>query len=364
MFLNQVLKPYGLQSLGRVFAVAGIAGMIVPAVISIVKFFRTPGRAQKMKRANVLTSLLIASAILSFFCFLPLPFHVNCAIEAQPKDGKEVRTFVPGKIVKWNKRPGDTVRANEPIGELENIDLVIQLQKAIGEREMTLARYKLIDYLASRDPSLAAQVAEEQKALQTAIGTVNEIQNQYARLVIRSPIDGVICQPPDKAENKSAKVQQQLPSWSGSPFHEKNADAVFDEGELICIVAPSPELEGVLVVDQHDLGLLKVGDQVEVMFEAAKLESFYGKIRDFSEAEVKEISASLSTQAGGSLDTKTDETGRTLPMSTSYQAKVDFENLTIPLRGGYRGQANVHLAWKSLGWRLYRYVVKTFNFEF
>jgi putative peptide zinc metalloprotease protein len=107
-----------------------------------------------------------------------------------------------------------------------------------------------------------------------------------------------------------------------------------------------------------------VDHQVEVMFEAAKLESFFGKIRSFSEAEMKETSASLSTQAGGSLDTKTDETGRTLPMSTSYQAKVDFENLTIPLRGGYRGQANVHLAWKSLGWRLYRYVVKTFNFEF
>ena len=369
MFLNQVLKPYGLQSLGRAFAVAGVAGMIVPAVISIVKFFRTPGRAQKMKRANVLTSVLIAAAIISLFCFLPLPFHVNCAIEAQPKDGKEVRTFVPGKIVKWNKRPGDSVEANEVIGELENIDLEIQLKKARGELEMVLTRYKLLDNFASRDPSLAAQVAEEQKALQTAIGTVKEIENQYARLSIRSPIDGVICQPPDKQDNKAAKAQQQLPSWSGSPFHEKNAEAVFEEGELICIVAPSPELEGVLVVDQHDLGLVKVGDkpadhQVEVMFEAAKLESFYGKIRSFSQSEMKETSASLSTQAGGSLDTKTDETGRTLPMSTSYQAKVDFENLTIPLRGGYRGQANVHLAWKSLGWRLYRYVVKTFNFEF
>ncbi|MFN9420069.1 MAG: biotin/lipoyl-binding protein [Pirellula sp.] len=205
MFLNQVLKPYGLQSLGRAFAVAGVAGMIVPAVISIVKFFRTPGRAQKMKRANVLTSVLIASAILSLFCFLPLPFHVNCAIEAQPKDGKEVRTFVPGKIVKWNKRPGDSVRADEVIGELENIDLEIQLKKARGELEMVQARYKLLDSFASRDPSLAAQVAEEQKALQTAIGTVKEIENQYARLSIRSPIDGVICQPPEKYDNKSAK---------------------------------------------------------------------------------------------------------------------------------------------------------------
>jgi putative peptide zinc metalloprotease protein len=59
-----------------------------------------------------------------------------------------------------------------------------------------------------------------------------------------------------------------------------------------------------------------------------------------------------------------DETGRNRPISTSYQAKVDFEDLNYPLRGGYRAAANVHLAWKSLGWRCYRYIMKTFNFEF
>jgi putative peptide zinc metalloprotease protein len=123
-------------------------------------------------------------------------------------------------------------------------------------------------------------------------------------------------------------------------------------------------MEGVLVIDQHDRNLVNIGDQVELMFDAAKLESFYGKIVSFSQSEMKETSASLSTQTGGSLDTKTDESGRTLPMSTSYQAKVHFDEQDVPVRGGYRGKANIHLAWKSLGWRLYRYAVKTFNFEF
>ena len=100
------------------------------------------------------------------------------------------------------------------------------------------------------------------------------------------------------------------------------------------------------------------------MFDAAALESVKGKIISFSEAEMKESSANLSITSGGTLDTKTDELGRTRPISTSYQARVEFVDLKVPLKPGYRGNAKVHLAWKSLGSRFYRYVLKTFNFEF
>jgi len=89
-----------------------------------------------------------------------------------------------------------------------------------------------------------------------------------------------------------------------------------------------------------------------------------GKIISFSETEMKESPSNLAIAAGGKLDTKTDEYGRTRPISTSYQARVKFDDPKVPLRPGYRGQAKVHLAWKSLGSRFFRYVAKTFNFEF
>ena len=123
-------------------------------------------------------------------------------------------------------------------------------------------------------------------------------------------------------------------------------------------------MEGVVVVDQHDRDLVKVGDNVEIMFDAAQLESVKGTIVSFSETEMKESPSNLAIAAGGKLDTKTDEYGRTRPISTSYQARVEFDDPKVPLRPGYRGQAKVHLAWKSLGSRFFRYVAKTFNFEF
>ena len=159
-------------------------------------------------------------------------------------------------------------------------------------------------------------------------------------------------------------AQGQLPSWSGNPFDPQNRDAVFNDGDLLCIVAPSREMEGVLIVDQFDRELLKEGNQVEIMFDAAKLASVHGRITEFSLAEVKDTSAIHSTSTGGTLDTKTDETGRIIPISTSYQARVIFDSHEIQLKPGYRGKSNVYLSWRSLSWRAYRYIMKTFNFRF
>ena len=364
MFLNHVLKPYGLQSLGRAFAVAGVAGMIVPGVSAVYKFLKTPGRAAKIKRGNLLSSLGIAIAVLAFICFFPLPYHVYCPTEVQPHKAVEVRTLVAGKLLGWNAKPGQKISKQQPICRLENGDLSIKIQEALSEVRVTESLIKQASYFSTSDPRLVGELealSSELKKKQEVLSTLSEKQ---ANLLVRTPIEGFVVQPPDKEESKAAKAQEQLTGWYGSPFDPSNSEAFFTEGELVCLVAPSPNMEAVIVVDQHERELLREGDEVEIMFDAAALESVKGKIIKFAKAEMKESSANLSITSGGTLDTKTDELGRTRPISTSYQARVEFEDLKVPLRPGYRGNAKVHLAWKSLGSRFYRYVLKTFNFEF
>jgi hypothetical protein len=130
------------------------------------------------------------------------------------------------------------------------------------------------------------------------------------------------------------------------------------------MVAPKDIMEAVLIVDQHDRDLLQMGDEVSIMLESARLESLKGKVIGFSASEIKEVPPQLAIPVGGSLDTKTDENGKTVPISTSYQVRVEITSENVPARPGYRGESKVHLAWRSAGWRLYRYCVKTFNFEF
>jgi len=364
MFLNQVLKPYGLQSLGRAFAVAGVVGMLVPAVTAIYKFLKTPGRASKIKRGNLLSTVGIAIAVLAFVCFFPLPYHVYCPTDVQPKDALEVRTIVAGRVLGWEVKPGQTVAKQQPICRLENRDLAIKIQEAYNDMESTKSYIEQAKFFSTSDPTLIPELSARRSELNKKIDVLRTLVEKQENLLVRSPIDGIVVQPPDKEESKAAKSQGQLPGWSGNPFSPANSEAHFSEGEVVCLIAPSSTMEAIIVVDQHDRAELEVGNEVEFMFDAAALESVRGKITKFSESEMKETSANLSINSGGTLDTKTDEMGRTRPISTSYQARVELLDLDVPLRSGYRGNAKVHLAWKSLGARLYRYVTKTFNFEF
>ena len=364
MFLNQVLKPYGLQSLGRAFAVAGIAGMVVPAFSSVYKFLKTPGRAAKIKRGNLLTSLGIAIAVLAFVCFFPLPYHVYCPTEAQPFEAKEVHTLVAGKLVGWNTAPGQAISNRQPICKLENTDLAIKIQEARADVRATESTLEQARYFSNSDLKQAQLIDSLKSELKKKGDVLKTLLEKQDDLVVRSPMEGFVFQPPSKEESKAAKAQEQLSGWYGNAFDPTNSEAFFTEGELVCLVAPSSKMEAIIVVDQHDRDDLQLGNEVEIMFDAATLESVKGKIIFFSETEMKECSPNLSITAGGTLDTKTDEMGRTRPISTSYQVRVELVDLQVPLRAGYRGNAKVHLKWKSLGSRLYRYVLKTFNFEF
>jgi len=364
MFLNQVLKPYGLQSLGRAFAVAGVAGMVVPGFMAVYKFLKTPGRAAKIKRGNLVNSLLITAAIISFVCFFPLPFHVYCPTEVQPHEAVEIRTLVAGKLTGFSIQPGQKIGKQQPICQLENTDLAIKIQSARSEVNSTEALIKQAKFLSVADPRMGPEIEAQESELKKKKDTLRTLQEKQDNLIVRSTIDGVVFQPPEKEDSKAAKAQEQLPGWSGNPFHFSNSEAVYTEGELVCLVAPQERMEAVVVVDQHDRELLKEGSEVEIMFDAAPLESVKGKIISFSEAEMKESPTNLSIASGGMLDTKMDELGRNRPISTSFQARVELENVDITLRSGYRGNAKVHLAWKSLGSRFYRYFKKTFNFEF
>lgn len=364
MFLNQVLKPYGLQSLGRAFAIAGVAGMIVPGIVAVQKFLRTPGKAAKMKRANMLTSALIATAILSFVAFFPLPFHVYCPIEVRPEDARDVRTLVAGKVEKWHTQPGSAIKAGEPICVLENLELRIQRKEAEGEVLLAEKMLMELEQLAATKPQQASLIEPQREVLFAKRELLQKIDQKLENLVVRSPIDGYVFVPPLKEESKAAKAQEQLPGWYGNPFDPVNSEAYFTEGELLCLVAPQNRMEGVLIVDQHDRDLLKPDNQVEVMFDTAQLESVNGKIVKFSETEIQELSPQMAVASGGAVDTKTDEFGKLRPISTAYQAKVAFDDDSVPLKPGYRGLSKVHLNWRSLGSRLYRYCAKTFSFEF
>ncbi|MFK7736822.1 MAG: hemolysin D [Pirellulaceae bacterium] len=363
MFLMKVLEPYGLQALGRLVAISGLAGMVITPVWQIIKFFRTPGKASKMKRKNVLTTLAVTAALIAGICFVPLPFHVDCAVEIQPQDASMVYAMVPGKLVELHKDIGDQVEVDEVIATLDNDDLRYEQLQAYGELLIAQRRYKTAAENVIDDQQARAQLESLMESVKSREKLFSDIQRKISMLTIKSAVTGVIMRSPEKQTPPEVEQAEQLPSWSGNPFDEVNREAVLSDSDLLCLVGDPKRMEAIIIVDQHDIDLVELGVDVDIKIESARLDTFGGKIESISEQEMQETPESLASQAGGALNTEMGPGGRLRPISTSYQARVPLEGVEVPLRAGYRGQAKIYVGWKSVGWRIYRFLTRTFRLE-
>ena len=124
------------------------------------------------------------------------------------------------------------------------------------------------------------------------------------------------------------------------------------------------QLDAELVVDQADIELIREGNQVEVCLELMPDLVYDTKIRQISYTNLKQSPANLSSQSGGQLGTVMDGTGRVVPVSTSYYARASIDAKGAMLyQADLRGRAKIYPNQKrSLGWRMYRWLARTFHF--
>ena len=360
-FLIEVLEPYGLETLGRMVAVIGFAGLIAQPVIQTYKFVRTPGRLSKVKVRRVLASLAVAGAVIAAVCYIPLPHHVDCAFEVRSSRAGSVYAGTAGQLVSAVD-PGTHVEVGDRIAVLKNPDLEIRLANLRGEEEVAEVQLRSLRYRSRDDYVLKSQIETQVELLESIRSLKAKTQDEVERLTIRAEQAGVVIPPPPR------KPQQQhggrLPSWTGTPLEEKNRGATLTADDIICEIGSPDAFEAVLVIDQGDVQLVDVDQQVELKLDSRRLETYHGRVAEISRQELESASSSLSSQTGGGLQTEVDpETGQIKPRSVTYQARVPLEIDGVMLRPGYRGSAKIHVEPMSLGRRLWRLIAKTFNFE-
>jgi putative peptide zinc metalloprotease protein len=361
-FLNKVLEPYGLKILGQLMAVAGLFGLIVQPLWELGKFFTAPGRTHKMKKERIVASLAVVGAVIAFVLFVPLPFSVKCTFEVQPREAQHVFTSVPGQLTLVSARPGKTVQAGETIVQLSNPDLEFEVLALDGKRQeaenmvLALRDQKHVDPAAVDQEEMAREMAEAARKQYAAK------KEELDRLTIKAPAAGTIIPPPSRTE-KAASAPGKLPSWTGTPFDDKNLGALITPGDPICIVADPQDVQAVLVVDQAYVDLVKEGQPVRVLLESDTHRAYDSHVESIAAIQLEAVSRTSSTQAGGRLETKMDPSGMFKPLSTSYQAAAPLPELGGTVQVGMQGQARIYTGWQPLGRRLYRFVAKTFHFD-
>jgi len=315
--------------------------------------------------AAVVVTLLLA------FVYLPLPFHVKCQLEVQPHGATPVFSRMPGTMVELTKKPGMAVKAGEILARLQNTDLLLEIARLEGELKSLEAELKGLEKLQSADSSGAAgqRIKAIQEIFQTTHEQLEERKHDLGRLTIIAPTDGYVF--PATPRPKRDLGDGRLPQWSGSPFDPKNQGAFLTGSDQLCQIGKSTDYEAVLVVDQSDVDLVeryfnehRKYPTVRIKLDAFRWKTVDGEIERLASAPMESTPASLSTQGGGTLETKTDrKTGATKTISTSYQARVRLNDDRELLRVGLTGKAKVYTGWQSLYERTARYVRRTFHFD-
>ncbi|MCE9552524.1 MAG: biotin/lipoyl-binding protein [Planctomycetes bacterium] len=365
-FLNNVFEPHGLQVLGRLIAVAAVAGAVVPPLWQLTRFLRVPGRIHLVKRNHLLATGGLIAMLAFAALVIPLPRSVSCSVEIQPRDAKNVFVEVPAVLEQVHVQPGQPVKKGEPLAELSSPDVVLEDARLAGQEAEIEARLAALDRQRHGFDEGANEAREQFPQVRESLENVRALralkQRDMQRLKLVAPCDGTVMPPPQVAA--APHTDGRLVSWSGTPLKPQNLGAVLGtsgERSLLCRVGDPKRLEAVLVIDQADIELVREGQAVRIQIDQLPGESLLSTVDRVAQRELELTSRRMSSKTGGQLQTQTDANGAERPTSTSYQARALLTDEEAVLRLGARGKARISVKSQTLAARLWRYMSQTFQ---
>ena len=361
-FLNQVFKPYRLQVIGQMIAMASIYGLVVIPLWKLFKFFHVPGRIEKVKPVRMYASLAVLAAIFAAILLIPLPFHVLGRFELQPHDAKRVFVEVPGTLQSIHDvQQGDLVKAGQPLVTLVNNDLKLTVEKLDGQRAQQAAKYSHLSLQSITNEMALTDLQAAEEALKTVEIQLEKRREQLGKLEIMSPADGFVLPPPVRPQRGDGTGQ--LPEWDGTPLQRKNLNAFLTDDVMICQIGDPRDLEAVITIDQSDIPFVQPGQKVELFLSQLPGQRIHSEILDVSKERMKYSPHRLSGKMGGDMATKTDAMGMERPINTSYPASAPLKDEDGIILMGTTGIAKIDAGYQTVARRLWRYVSKTFNFD-
>ncbi|MAT69526.1 MAG: hemolysin D [Planctomycetaceae bacterium] len=364
-FLNKVFEPYGLKVIGQTIALASIWGLFAAPIWKGYQFFKVPGSLNKMKRLRLFLTLAVVAGIIAGVMLIPLPSHVYCPFEVQPRGATSVYVESPGRLVDVAVQPGDRVEPGQYLAQLENEALrmdILQMESQLAALEAELAS---LERLRLRDETAAQSIDSVRETIAQTKNQLAQKQQEWDRLTITASVAGTII-PPPPAPDHPVDPEIELPEWSGSPLKPENRGALLSpEGprNMLCQIIDDDAWEAVMVIDQDDVDLVQEGLEVQLLLEEAAWHEFDSHVEHRATDAMDETPKRLASTSGGPVAAQPDPDGVIRPISTSFQATAPLDNSTGLLRNGLTGRARITTPNRTLGQRIYRYLSRTFNFD-
>jgi putative peptide zinc metalloprotease protein len=361
LFVWSVFKPYRLEVLGQILAGAALWGLVVRPVQGMIKFLNVPGRRDEVKTLNLVLTTLAAAAVAAAIALIPLPQRVWCGAELRPRGEETVYVTVPGRLESLAVKPGSIVKRGAELARLSSIDLDLEIADLEGKAAQSRARLNSLERERFSDPAAGLEIGTVEESLKSVEEQLEKKRKDRSDLVLVAPRDGLVLPPAGVEPPKDGSGR--LPQWSGHALSEKNLGATFTEGTVLCMVGEPEQFEAVMVVDQSEVEFISRGQQVDLKLDSFPWQTFSGTVAEIAETHLESGSERMSVKAGGQVPTETDESGREMPISTSYEAMMSLDDTEAVLTPGMRGTARIKVGSRTVGQWILRLVWQTFNFR-
>jgi len=323
--LGARFEPVGLGGLGEMAGFITVAsGMVLP-IVNVAMQLRK--KLTEETRQFVFSRLfrvgLIVAGVLLALWLIPLQLKVTSSCVLEGSDRQTVRAESPGFIRKLLVHEGDRIRTGDTLAELENGYIAVQLRDLEDRIQITELQKQQATALNEADAVTYYKASLAQlRAMQA------KLQSETGKLVLKSPIDGIV-------------ATGDLTTRNGSYLRE---------GELLCEMIPNGKLRVVIPLSEREASLVQAGQPVQIRIYALPSAVFQGTVtKTFLAASERLPNPALAARYGGEVPTQMDTTGHERPARNLYRAELLVDNGEHILRPGMSGRAKVLCGWSTPG---------------
>lgn len=361
-FVHRALEPHRLEVIAQSLAVLIVVGAVGPMMWQATQNARKPSKPQRARwlRPSFVFACLVA--IFAGLCFLPISRSVRAPVVLEPANATRVRSKVAGQLLA-HVRYGQLVSESEPIAELSNADVDQKVVALRGERDVWRQQVQHIERLRVRDRQRG--VAGVGSQLLTAKEALAATERQLAQAVrdqqdfrIAAPLDGIILPPRNRLEQSDELT---LPLWSGRPLDDCNAGCFVDADTVLCMIGDPNDLKGTVLVAQHEVERIRVGQPVEILLDEFPNRALLGKIDEIARLDADRLPRELTQKQMLAAVDDEASSGTSREVYYSVSVSVEPQGCVPPLWSS--GRARIGVAPRTLGQIVYEQLCKTFRID-
>jgi putative peptide zinc metalloprotease protein len=360
-FMASFLRPYKLEVISNMLALAALASMIGWPLYRLLKNVHKRGRLPDMKTGRVTLS---AAAVVLGLCalfFLPMPVtrvRSHGVVQINPNDIAQVHIRVPGILEKILVQEGQHVKKNHVLAVFSSRELDLRRDEALALIETKKKIVDLYEPLINREndarqrAALQEQRSKAENERKQAENILNQVNEELKQLELRAPRDGVVIGSPQKEEVGKR--------W------EKDDKTLFcsigDKGKLR-VLLPVNSFENDLV--RENLGKRKLRREplvATIRVQGREYHTWTGVVVDVPESEAKEIPLPLSNKGGGPLAVRpSNNPNQLVPQEQVFLLGIDIVGSDDTIAIGTMAHVKIHCDYRSCAWWIWRAITSAFD---